>query len=205
MEQDQRVRRRLLLAAAVVFAVAVAVVLWGGYERRWSWTGLQHHPDLWDWLHILLLPLALTLTPLWLRHGRAIGRTRHLILAVCSAAFGMLILLGYLVPLGWTGFPGNTLWDWLELLVLPLTVALLPIWIELAQEIRRRHLALAALSVAALAVTGVGGYLHHWRWTGFEGNSLFDWLRLLVGPLAIPLVAAPLAGRWLLAPSSRAE
>ncbi|HEY2072918.1 MAG TPA: hypothetical protein VGG88_05035 [Gaiellaceae bacterium] len=188
--------------AVVVLAAGIAVVLWGGYERHWSWTGMQHHPALWDWLNILLLPVALALTPLWLRHAHAIRGTHHAILAACAAAFGILVLLGYLIPLRWTGFPGNTLWDWLNLLVLPLTVALLPIWVEVAREIRARHLAVAGFAVAVLVVTAIGGYLYDWRWTGFVGNSLFDWFRLLVGPLAIPLVAIPIASRWLVSPTS---
>jgi hypothetical protein len=32
------------------------------------------------------------------------------------------VVAGYLVPLAWTGFPGNTLWDWLQLLLLPFVV-----------------------------------------------------------------------------------
>jgi hypothetical protein len=196
------VRARLITAAVVVFVAGGAVIVWGGYERRWHWTGMQHHPALWDWLHIILLPLALSMAPLWLRHARSIGGTRHVILVACTAAFGTLVVLGYLVPLGWTGFPGNTLWDWLNLLVLPLTVALLPIWVEIAHEVRLRHLALAGLAVVALGVTAAGGYLYGWHWTGFTGNSLFDWLRLLVGPLAIPFVAVPIASRWLLSPPS---
>lgn len=164
---------------------------------------MQHHPALWDWLNILLLPIALTIMPLWLRHARAIGGTRQMILAACAAAFGILVAVGYLLPLGWTGFPGNTLWDWLNLLALPLTVGLLPVWIEIANGIRPRHLAVAGLAIAALVVAAIGGYHYGWGWTGFEGNSLFDWVRLLVGPLVIPLVAAPMASRWLLAPASR--
>ena len=39
------------------------------------------------------------------------------------AAFAAVVLAGYVVPLAWTGFPGNTLWDWLQLVLLPLVVA----------------------------------------------------------------------------------
>ena len=31
-----------------------------------------------------------------------------------------LVLAGYLVPWAWTGFTGNTAWDWIKLLLLPL-------------------------------------------------------------------------------------
>lgn len=33
------------------------------------------------------------------------------------------VFAGYLVPLAWTGFRGQTLWNWLELLVLPAALA----------------------------------------------------------------------------------
>jgi hypothetical protein len=32
-------------------------VILGGYEWGWNWTGL-HGNTLWDWLHLLLLPVA---------------------------------------------------------------------------------------------------------------------------------------------------
>jgi hypothetical protein len=47
-----------------------------------------------------------------------------------------------------------------------------------------------AAVAAALAVTIVGGYAAHWAWTGFEGNTLFDWLQLFLVPFAIPLAVA---------------
>ena len=42
---------------------------------------------------------------------------------VVLAAFAALVLAGYLVPWAWTGFTGNTLWDWLSLALLPLVLA----------------------------------------------------------------------------------
>jgi hypothetical protein len=46
--------------AAATLAVVFAVVLWGGYSHRWSWTGINGATaTLWDWLHLLLLPLLL--------------------------------------------------------------------------------------------------------------------------------------------------
>ena len=40
----------------------------------------------------------------------------------------------------------------------------------------------------AIAVLAVGGYTQGWDWTGFEGNTLFDWLQLLFLPVVIPVV-----------------
>jgi hypothetical protein len=38
----------------------------------------------------------------------------------------------------------------------------------------------------------LGGYLGRWHWTGFRGNTLWDWLHLLLLPLLIPLLVVPL-------------
>src|SRR5438105_1867989 len=56
---------------------------------------------------------------------------------------------------------------------------------------------LIALVVALVVLVTLGGYIFHWGWTGFSGNStsgktLWDWLHLLI----IPVVLA-LGGFWL--------
>lgn len=197
--------QRAAAIALVAALLALAVAFWGAYERHWRWTGFRGRADLWDWLHVLVLPLAFALTPLWFRHRRRLGRSRHVLLALFAAGFALLVALGYALHLRWTGFPGNTLWDWLELLVLPLAVVLLPVWVELAEGVKRRPLAAAAAAVAALVVTATGGYAYGWGWTGFRGNTLYDWLSLLVAPLALPLVLAPLATRWLMVAADEAS
>jgi hypothetical protein len=176
---------------------AAAVVLWGGYDREWRWTGFAHRALLWDWLHVLVLPLAVTIVPLWLRHRDRIGRGRHMLLWSAVGAFVVLVALGYSLDWGWTGFPGNTLWDWLELLVLPFAVVLVPLWLELSAGIRARHALLGAALIGALAICAVGGYEYAWGWTGFRGNTLFDWLQLFLAPLLLPLVLVPLAAAWM--------
>jgi hypothetical protein len=75
---------------------------------------------LWDWLHLLLLPIAVGVLPIWLsRRTRLTSRHKSLALTILSG-FALVVLIGYTVPWGWTGFRGNTLWDWLHLLLLPL-------------------------------------------------------------------------------------
>jgi hypothetical protein len=106
-----------------VLAVAVLVLLWGGYVKGWAWTGFQGNKQLWDWLHLLLLPVTLGTLPLWIQHPEYMSRTRRRAYLATGAAFAALVIAGYLVPLNWTGFPGNTLWDWLELMLLPIAVA----------------------------------------------------------------------------------
>ena len=178
-------------------ATAFVVVLWGGYDRDWRWTGFAHRAMLWDWLHVLLLPLAITVAPLWVRHRSRLGPLRHVAVGLTSAAFVALVVLGYSLDLSWTGFPGNTLWDWLELLVLPIAVGLLPVWFELARGLQPRHLVAVAGAAAFLGVCAVGGYEYGWRWTGFRGNTLFDWLQLFLAPILLPLVLVPLATAWM--------
>ena len=68
---------------------------------------------------------------------------------------------------------------------------------DLSIELRRSHVAAAVAALAALAVAAVGGYAYDWHWTGFQGNTLFDWLKLLIVPLLLPVVVAPPAARWL--------
>ena len=41
--------------------------------------------------------------------------------------------------MGWTGFTGNTLWDWFGLIFLPLSLVLLPRVLELRSRWRPRH------------------------------------------------------------------
>jgi uncharacterized membrane protein len=176
----------------VAAACAFVVVLWGGYARDWRWTGFQPDAKLWDWLHVFVLPLAIVAAPLWLRHRGQLGGRQRLMLAVPVACFALLVAAGYAFDLGWTGFPGNELWDWLELLLLPLAIALMPVWVELAGGIRGWHVALAAAFAAFLLVAIVGGYRDHWHWTGFRGNTLFDWIQLFVAPLLLPFVLVPL-------------
>jgi uncharacterized membrane protein len=192
--------RLVVLAALCGFAV----VLWGGYSRGWRWTGFAPDAKLWDWLHVFVLPLAFVAGPLWLRHRDRLGRRHRLALAIALASFALLVAFGYAFDLRWTGFPGNELWDWLELLLLPLAIGLIPVWVELAGGVRRRHLAAAAAATTFLVVAIVGGYDAHWHWTGFRGNTLFDWIQLMIAPLLLPFVLVPLL-EAVMTPAADAE
>jgi hypothetical protein len=184
------------LGGAVALA-ALGLVLWGGYGRDWRWTGFAHNATLWDWLHLIALPVALAAAPIWLKHRTRVGFGARLLLTLFALGFGVLVVLGYALDLTWTGFPDNLLWDWLELLVLPLAIVLIPVWLELSAGLRPHHWIVACCTAAALVVAIVGGYGYGWRWTGFKGNTLFDWLQLFVAPLLLPLVIVPLVPSWL--------
>ena len=111
-------------AAAWVAAAALAVTMWGGYTRGWPWTGFRGNNQLWNWLILLLFPVALGTIPLWIQDKDYIGKGRRVIYTTAIAAWTGLVIAGYLIPLNWTGFRGQTLWAWLNLLVLPAAVTI---------------------------------------------------------------------------------
>ena len=183
-------RRTAPLAALAL--IAVALVIYGGYDRHWSWIGINGRTaTLWDWLHLLLLPLAAVALPLWLRTRPAVRATVRGVLIAAGAVFVVIVVAGYAVPWAWTGFSGNRLWDWLNLAALPLAVALIPVIVELREGWRPRHTATATVAGVAFAVVVLGGYLAPWRWTGFTGNTGWDWLHLLLLPLLVPVAIVP--------------
>ncbi len=178
--------------AALAAAVGLLVVLWGGYGQHWSWTGLNGGTaTLWDWLHLLLLPVVVGILPIWLsRQTRLSPRYKSGVL-IALGAFAVLVLAGYVVPWVWTGFAGNRLWDWLELLALPVALALTPLLGEMREGWTTRHSVVASLALAVFVAIVVAGYVWNWGWTGFRGNTLWNWLQLLLLPLLVPMIVVP--------------
>ena len=159
-------RARKLVVSGL--AVAALIVLWGGYIQGWTWTGFQGNEQLWEWLHLLLLPVVVGTLPLWIQHPEYMSRTRRLMYVTAAAAFTALVLAGYLVPLNWTGFPGNTLWDWLGLMLLPVAVATARFLSAVVRSLRPcQEWGIATVAVA-WALTIAGGYSWHWTWTGYQ-------------------------------------
>jgi hypothetical protein len=117
-------------------------------------------------------------------------------MAAGALAFVGLVFAGYLVPMGWTGFTGNLLWDWLELLLLPLVVATASVWAT-SWPPARSHVVIVAGAITAIAILAVLGYAIPWRWTGFSGNTAWDWIKLLLLPLMVPLVLVPALAKHL--------
>jgi len=187
-----------------VLAVVLLVVLWGGYVEKWSWTGFQQNRQLWDWLQLLLLPFIAASVPLWIQYGRYIGRARTTVYGVLLAAWIGFVIAGYLTPLTWTGFKGQTLWNWFELLLLPIavacTVALVSRHLHPAKVIRMmrpHHKVISAALGSGWIVTLIGGYGLRWAWTGYTGNTLWDWFQLLLLPLVFPTILLPALLRWV--------
>ena len=91
--------------------------------------------------------------------------------------------------------------------LLPLTLAILAAFhFNVRSEIRGHHMFFITAFVAAIAVLAVGGYTQGWGWTRFEGNTLFDRLKLIFLPVVIPLVLGlrrPHATEWPGGPPGR--
>jgi hypothetical protein len=147
-------------------------------------------------MNLLLLPVALGLLPLWLLYAEHMSQARKVALAVLLLAFLGFVVAGYLVPIKWTGFQGNTLWDWLTLVALPVTLTMIRVLPSSPREIHRTHVGVFGVLLVAWIVTLIGGYKASWRWTGYQGNTLWDWLQLVLAPLVIATVLVPLAVRW---------
>ena len=193
--------KRMRKDAAYALAVAVLVALWGGYARGWNWTGFRANGQLWDWLNLLLLPVVIGTIPLWIRNRDYISRIRRVTYAVVIVAWTGFVLAGYLVPLNWTGFRGQTLWDWFELLLLPAALAAttsmrvpLP---KVVRSLRPYHKGIMAALAVGWIVTVIGGYALRWTWTGYAGNTLWDWLQLLLLPLVFPTILLPALLKWV--------
>ena len=187
--------------AAYLAAAALVAALWGGYIRGWQWTGFRVNGQLWDWLTLLLLPVVLGTIPLWIQDKEYIGKGRRVIYAVAITAWTGLVIAGYLIPLNWTGFRDQTLWGWLNLLVLP--AAITTVMALTSTRARRPEACLRPYQkavIAALAtgwiVTVMGGYALRWRWTGYPGHTLWDWLGMLL-PLVFPAILLPPLLKWV--------
>lgn len=197
--------KKLRRDTAYVVAAVVAVALWGGYARGWGWTGFQTNGQLWDWLNLLLLPVVIASIPLWIQYRRYMGRVRTAAYGAFLTAWTGFVIAAYVIPLRWTGFRGQTLWDWFELLLLPTavacTMALTSMRVRPTQVLGSlrpyQQLILAALA-AGWVVTIIGGYTLRWRWTGYaENDTLWDWLSLLLLPLLFPTVIQPALLNWI--------
>src|SRR5215467_10962916 len=144
----------------IVAAAVVAAVLVGGYQEHWSWTGISGKTaTLWDWISLLLLPITVATLPIWLTRRHSVSGRRKAVALMLLAVFVAIVIAGYLVPWGWTGFEGNALWVWIKILLLPLVVATFPVWPEIRSELRLHHHVLGAAFLIAFAVAIFGGYV----------------------------------------------
>jgi len=94
-----------------------------------------------------------------------------------------------------TGFAGNTLWDWFEVLLLPIVIVTVKFWTA-ERTIQPWHRWLLSAAVAGFVVFVVFAYRLPIEWSGFADNTLFDWVRLLLVPLLMPLLIVPATTNW---------
>ena len=65
------------------------------------------------------------------------------------------------------------------------------------RSLRPYHQAVIVFIALGWTVTIIGGYALRWNWTGYEGNTLWDWLQLLLLPLVVPTILLPIALKWV--------
>ena len=65
-------------------------------------------------------------------------------------------------------------------MLLPAAVACGSVLPSLGRSLLPFQKAGAAVIVLAWIITIIGGYAWHWTWTGYQGNTLWDWLGLLL-------------------------
>jgi hypothetical protein len=188
--------------ATYVLVVAGLVALVGGYAGPWKWTGFEANGQVWDWLNLLLLPVVIGTIPLWIQDREYIDTGRRIIYSAFIVAFTGFVIAGYLVPISWTGFSGQKLWNWIELLVLPaalaITAALTSRGIQHQDRLLRPYeRGMVIALVAGWIVTVIGGYALRWAWTGYPGNTLWDWLQMLLVPLVFPTILLPFLLKWI--------
>ena len=94
----------------------------------------------------------------------------RVVFGIVGATFVILVIGGYALNWRWTGFKGNTLWDWLELLALPVVIASLPLWFATNKRFEGRWRAVGVAGLAVFVVVVVGGYALEWGWTGFRAT-----------------------------------
>jgi hypothetical protein len=127
--------KRLLAAIVVIFIVLEI----GTYAFNWNWTGFKANNTVWDWLQLLLLPIALGVVPIWFMAEEEqqriwLAQLKWVLLAI-AAILAVLLLGSYAFNWTWTGFKAEgTLWNWLSLLLVPVLVAALPIWYSVHQS-----------------------------------------------------------------------
>ena len=188
--------------ATYVLVVAGLVALVGGYAGPWRWTGFEANGQVWDWLNLLLVPVVLGAIPLWIQDREYIGMGRRIIYGAFIVAFTGFVIAGYLVPVSWTGFSEQKLWNWIGLLVLPaalaVTAALTSRGIRYQGRLLRPYeRGMVIALVAGWVVTVIGGYALQWTWTGYSGNTLWDWLQMLLVPLVFPTILLPFLLKWI--------
>jgi hypothetical protein len=145
-----------------------------------------------------VMKLTLSRQVMKLSLSRWVWKIELWMVVLLSAAVVLLALaaLSDAFNWGWTGFPGNTFWDWLNLLLLPVTLTIATIWLSKRPNWSQTHTAIAVSGGVLFLILIIGGYMLNWTWTGFKGNTLWDWLHLLILPIMLSVLSVQLSARW---------
>jgi len=128
--------------------------------------------------------------------------------AAAALAIAAVVVLwgGYARGWQWTGLPANNqLWNWLQILLLPVVLGTIPLWMQDRKYISHGRRVSYAAAIAAWAGFVIAGYLvPQMHWTGFTDQKLGDWLQLLLIPSAVAITTVLVSrrgrlprGRWL--------
>jgi Zn-dependent protease with chaperone function len=130
--------KRVLLASIIILVFLEI----GTYAFNWTWTGFKDNNTLWDWLQLLLLPIALAAVPIWFmaeenQQRLWLAQMKWVLLGV-AIVLAVLFIGTFAYGWRWTGFRDHgRVWDWLGLLLVPVIVAVLPIWYSIRMSQQR--------------------------------------------------------------------
>ena len=127
--------KRVLLTSVLVLVILEI----GTYAFNWTWTGFKNNDTVWDYLQLLLLPVTLAAVPIWFmaeENQQRVWLAQLRVALVVVAVLLLVLFIGtYAFTWQWTGFHEHgRLWDWLGLLLVPVIVAVLPIWYSIRQS-----------------------------------------------------------------------
>ena len=80
---------------------------------------------------------------------------------------------------------------------MPLAVASAPFLPSAVRSIRPYQKGLIVLVALGWIITIIGGYAWGWAWTGYQGYTLWGWLKLLLFPLVVPIIVIPAALQFI--------
>jgi hypothetical protein len=95
-------------AAGVLWALAAGLVAvaYAGYGLHVRWLGINGRTaTLWEWLGLVLMPIAFAAVPVAHRLGGRVRAPRPAPLLAGLLAIGVFITAAYLLPIRWMGFP----------------------------------------------------------------------------------------------------
>lgn len=143
----------VIRAGAIIFVLLVVC----SYLFHWHWTGFDNN-TLWQWLKLLLVPLAAALVPFWLGTHARWQSLWNIVLAGTLALLVVLLVATYALNWKWTGFHGTTLWDWLNMLLLPLVLTALMVWVSVKPRWQPQWTLPIAGLCGIFVLIVVGGY-----------------------------------------------